>query len=1020
MKILKRSGKLELVSFDKILKRIKTLVNDPGLVKLTHVDADILAQKVISQIYDGVSSKELDEYTSKLSISMSVDKHPEYSILASRISISNMHKSTVSSFSDAVELLYAEKIVNKGFYNTVMKYREALDSKIVHSRDYLFDYFGYKTLERSYLFKINGVIIERPQYMWMRVAVALHTNLQKILETYNHLSLLEFTHASPTLFNAGTGRQQLSSCFILSTEDSIEGIFKTITDCAYISKYAGGIGLSISDIRAKDSRIKGTNGKSDGIVPMLRVYNEVSKYINQGSKRPGTFAMYIEPWHFGILEFLELKRNNGDENIKARDLFYAIWMPDLFMKHVEQDLDWYLMCPDTCKNLTNAFGEAFDELYLKYVKEGKYKKKLKAREIWSQIMISQIETGTPYICYKDAVNIKNNQKHLGTIKSSNLCVAPETMILTSTGYHQIKDLENQEVNVWNGEEFTKTTVRKTGEDQELIKVVLSNGSEIECTPYHKFYIYDGLTTQVSAKDLKKDMKIIKTKFPIIREGLKDIITPYENGASFDDEITKFVPINYNIDIKLRWLEGLVDTSPISIRDTDIHINSIHKEFLEKVKYLLQTLGCNPKVQKEKDNYTLIVNMHDISSLYNLGFKPKMSCLRIPDYIREEWVRVEGVVYIHKYSDTYCFTEEKRGKGIFNGIITGQCAEIALYNTSKSTAVCNIATISLPTFVEYRDDNTPFYNFTRLASMAKLLTYNLNRVIDVNYYPTPEAEHNNKCHRPIAVGVQGLYGVFMLMKIPFDSKEALKLNNEIFECIQYHCILESVELSKVDGPYSSYRGSPISMGIFQHNMWNIDEETLKYNWPQLREQVRTHGIRNSMLTALPPTASTSQILGNVESFEVITSNIYIRKVLNGDYLVLNKYLVNDLLKLNLWSSDLKNEMILNDGSIQNIEEIPQYIKNLYKTTWETSQKVTIDLSAGRAPFIDHSQSLNIFIESPSISKLSSMHFYGWNKGLKTGSYYIRSRPISNPEKFSIQKKALSCSIDNKEDCEMCSG
>lgn len=772
MKIQKRNGKLENISFDKILRRIHNLANDKNLGVIDSVDCDIVSQKVINQIYDGVSSKELDDLAAQISISLCIN-HPGYSDLASRIAVSNLHKSTMGSFTEAVEELYKHEIINKKFYESAIKNKIRLNSAICQERDYTFDYFGFKTLEKGYLLKYNDIIIERPQYMWMRVALALHVDdIDKCIESYYFLSKKYFTHASPTLYNAGTNRQQMSSCFLLSTEDSIEGIFKSISDCAFISKYAGGIGISVSDIRAKGSYIKGTNGKSDGLIPMLKVYNETCRFINQGGRRNGSFAIYLEPWHPEMLNFLELKKNTGEENMRARDLFYALWICDYFMVCVRDNLDWYFMCPNECPGLTETYGDEFTVLYRSYVDDGKYRISMSARELWNKILVSQIETGTPYISYKDSANKKSNQKHIGTIKSSNLC-----------------------------------------------------------------------------------------------------------------------------------------------------------------------------------------------------------------------------------------------------------NEIMLYNTPESTAVCNIATIGLGMFVE-----NGTFNFEKLGIITRVAVINLNKVIDLNFYPTPEAKHNNTTHRPIALGCQGLSNCFVKLRLPFESHEAKILNKQIFECIQYNATVASLKLAKKDGWYSTFPGSPLSEGLFQHNLWGIDEEKLNYDWEALRKEVKIYGIRNSLLTALPPTASTSQILGNTESFEVPTTNLYMRRVLSGNYPIINRYLVNDLLSIGLWTEETKNLLIMNEGSIQKINRIPQEIKNLYKTTWEVSQKVTIDLSAERSPWIDHSQSLNIFMEAPTIAKLSSMHFYGWGKGLKTGSYYIRSRPISDAEKFSVQtdkqeqknREVLACSIENKGDCEMCSG
>jgi ribonucleotide reductase alpha subunit len=608
---------------------------------------------------------------------------------------------------------------------------------------------------------------------------------------------------------------------------------------------------------------------------------------------------FYEPWGADIEIFLEMKKNTGDVNLRARDLFYGLWIPDLFMKHVEEDKDWYLMCPDECPGLVEAYSIEFEELYYSYVERGMYRKKIKARDLWNSILVSQIETGMPYMCYKDAVNTKSNQSNIGTITSSNLCVAPETMILTSTGYHQIKNLKDQEVEVWNGEKFSKTTVRQTGVNQKLIKVNLTENSSLECTPYHKFYLEDG--TKIDAGILKSGMKLIRTSLPKLYRNL----------------------------------------TVISVEETG------------------------------------------------------------------------------RISDTYCFNEPERNMGIFNGILTGNCVEIMLKHDSNEYAVCNIATISLGACVV-----NGVFDFELLGNLAKIATVNLNKVIDMNYYPTPETKLSNVSHRPIAVGVQGLYDSFIKLRIPFTSPEAKQLNKKIFECIQYHCLSASCELAKEHGPYSSFEGSPSSKGIFQHNMWGLSEENLNYDWKSLRAKVKEYGLRNSLVTALPPTASTANILGNTSSFETITSNIFTRTVMAGNFMIVNKYLVNDLIELDLWDTKLKDEIILANGSVQGIKRIPEHLRELYKTTWETSQKETINMSADRAPFIDHSQSLNIFMANPTAAKLSSAHFHGWKKGLKTGSYYIRGLPISTAEKITVsqeaQQESISCSIDNKDSCVMCEG
>ena len=1028
MKIQKRDGSFQDLSFDKVTRRISNLKNDKDLGEIKGIDTDIVAQKVIQQIYDGVSTQELDVIASKICASMSIDNY-QYENLASRIAISNMQKSTPKTFLECVELLNKDDILNQIFVENVRKNSNEIEAMIDHKRDYLLDFFGFSTCFKGYLLKDLTRVLERPQYMWMRVAVALHDqDLEKIKETYDNLSKLNFVHATPTLFNAGTKKQQLSSCFLLSSHDSVHGIFKTMSDVAKISKHAGGIGLTCSGIRAKGSKIKGTNGTSDGILPMLKVYNEIGRYINQGGKRNGSFAMFLETHHPDIEEFLEMKKNTGDFNLRARDLFYGLWVSDLFMECVEKDTMWYLMCPDECPGLIDCYGEEYKKLYNKYVEEKKYKKTIKARELWNAILVSQTETGTPYICYKDSINEKNNQKNLGTITSSNLCVAPETMILTSKGYFPIASLENKQIKVWNGEKFSETVVQKTGDNQELVKVKLSDGSSVECTKYHKFYT--NTFQKLEAKDLKRGMKLLKSKMPVIEKGDDNFPHPYGHGASsvekFDYNRKEFtVPLNCDLDTKLRWLEGIIDGG-VNCNQID----STNVNFLTDIKYMLNTMGCSPVIsdgelkatygyndRKDfikviKRLFSLYLTKDDINTLQSIGFSPKRT---VYNGISEEPLTVEEVEYKGRISDTYCFNEPEKNMGVFNGILTGNCVEITLYHDPNEYAVCNISSLCLGNCVKDGE-----FDFEMLGKLASIAVTNLNKVIDKNYYPVPETEVSNSKHRPVALGVQGLYDAFIKLRIPFTSDAAKELNKKIFECIQYHALKTSCELAQVDGPYSSFEGSPSSKGIFQHNMWGLDESKLNYDWAELRKDVMKYGLRNSMLTALPPTASTSNIMGNVSSFETITSNIFTRTVLSGNFPIVNKYLVRDLVEKGIWNTRVKDQIIMANGSIQGIKEIPQDLKDLYRTTWETSQKETINMSADRSPFIDQSQSLNIFMEAPTIAKLSSMHFHGWKKGLKTGSYYIRSQPISTPEKISVtkQQEILACSIDNKEGCMMC--
>ncbi len=757
MYVIKRSGKKEPVYFDKITARINKL--SYGLNQ-DHVDAVDIAKVVIQGIYNDITTTELDNLAAETAASMT-SKHPDYAILAARIAVSNLHKNTKKNFSETIEDLYRyidpktgepASLIAEDVYQIIRKNADQLDGAIIYDRDYQYDYFGFKTLERAYLLKTNGRIAERPQQMLMRVAVGIHKeDITEAIETYNLMAEKWFTHATPTLFNAGTPKPQLSSCFLLSMqEDSIPGIFDTLRQCAEISQSAGGIGLSIHNIRATGSYIKGTNGQSNGIVPMLRVFNDTARYVDQGGgRRKGSFAIYLEPWHSDINDFLELKKNHGKEEARARDLFYALWIPDLFMKRVKENGVWSLMCPNECPGLYDAYGPKFEALYEGYEAAGKYRKQIRAQELWFAILESQIETGTPYILYKDAANEKSNQKNLGTIRSSNLCT-----------------------------------------------------------------------------------------------------------------------------------------------------------------------------------------------------------------------------------------------------------EIMEYTSKDEVAVCNLASIALNKFVNEEDKS---FDFQRLYDIAYKVTKNLNQVIDVNFYPVIEAQNSNFRHRPIGIGVQGLADAFILLRLPFESQEAQILNKNIFETLYFAALTASKDLAAVDGHYESYPGSPISQGIFQFDMWGA-EPSDRWDWNGLRAEIQKVGVRNSLLLAPMPTASTSQILGNNECFEPYTSNIYSRRTLSGDFAVVNKHLLKDLIELGLWDDDLKNELIRNNGSVQNIDAIPADIKELYKTVWEIKQKTIIDMAADRGAFICQSQSMNLFVESPNFGKLSSMHFYAWEKGLKTGMYYLRTKAAADPIKFTVSNAA----------------
>jgi len=1420
MYVTKRDGNTQVVSFDKILTRIKKLGKEAN-IKLNYTN---LGMKVIDQLYSGISTTKIDELSAEQCASMS-SIHPDYNTLSGRIIVSNHHKNTDTDFSVVMQKLYDYKdkhnkhvpLVTPDFIEVVHMYTEELNTLCDYDRDYLIEYFGFKTLERAYLMKIDQKIVERPQHMWLRVAVGIHgDDIQRIRETYNLMSQKFFTHATPTLFNAGTPHPQLSSCYLLAMEnDSIDGIYNTLKDCALISKWAGGIGLHIHNVRASGSHIRGTNGESNGIVPMLKVFNNTAKYVDQcldpetivytkqgakpikhivigdkvvaddgnyykigkildneysgdlyildvkhtltpikltdmhplwviqnntyhqrnfqdiinqldrnllvpefievkkidkndfigfpipkyekdieqyteddcrfygimlgdgnissvnnlayvalnkdtkkdtmdfvenyltkmnihitytyahdkyvrltwtrtnmfkftyemlydankekyvipnmlhlpkpkilniikgvletdgkvndyqivleitslsivesirymllrlgiltsgtvrdrrneshitkynslirntkisyilivpkkqiicdlfkhknlttsgsftffeykgylfsivnnnecirnysgrvidievdnnyhhnflthsglvkngGGKRNGSFAIYLEPWHADVEHFLQLRKNHGDEEMKARDLFYALWIPDLFMERVKADGNWTLMCPDECPGLADVHGDEFVKLYEQYETSGKCRKTMKARDLWFQVLDAQMETGTPYLCYKDSANRKSNQKNLGTIKSSNLCVAPETLILTDNGPIQIHKLKDQNVNVWNGFEFSEVTVYQTGVDQPLLSVETDDGTILRCTHYHRFFIKSKDKTyidMVEAKDLKPDDILMDCEFPVINECMQEFEKHYNN-------------------------------SHITMNNGYIYMYADSIDTIREYKCLLQGCGVNATINRDKNiskQPFVVLTPEDIYILHDNGFSPKEwqtnshIFSNIPNTITKKEIKIKAVVDFLRTDDTFCFTEPNRNAGIFNGMITSQCSEIIEYSDEQETAVCNLASIALPAFVyqEIDDGNTSYkFNYDKLHEITKVITYNLNRIIDINFYPTDKTKRSNLRHRPIGIGVQGLADVFMKLGLTFYSEKSKEINRNIFETIYHAAVEQSCEIAEnrfhlleplhlyddfsdrltVDehvelrkhinsyeepllhtqhrGAYSTFKGSPTSQGILQFDLWNVTPSD-RYDWDSLKQKIKTYGLRNSLLLAPMPTASTSQILGYNECIEPITSNIYNRRTIAGEFILANKYLMHDLLKLDLWNEKVKNNIIANNGSIQHLDIIPVEIKEKYKTVWEIPMRQLIDMAADRGAFVCQSQSLNLWLEDPNYSNLTSMHFYSWSKGLKTGIYYLRRRARHQAQQFTIEpeKKDLGGQlIEETEDeiCEMCS-
>ena len=1126
MNVVKRNGEYEPVSFDKVLLRIQTAAT--GL----EVNPTLIAQRTLLRIYDGVKTSELDELAAQLSISL-MTTNLDYGTLAARLAISNHHKNTSDKFTDVVFELSQQTVAKTGetvsnvseeLVALCKQYGDQINSKIDYERDYLFDYFGFKTLEKlQYLLRsTKGKTLERPQHLIMRVSLALwgSVDLERAFETYDLLSQKLFIHATPTNFNAGTPRQQLSSCFLQSMKsDSIVGIYDTLKDCAMISKHAGGIGLHIHNIRAKGSLIRGTNGTSNGIVPMLRNFNDTARYVDQGGgKRNGSFAIYLEPWHADVEDFLKLKLNTGSEEERCRDLFYALWIPDLFMERVEKNEQWTLFCPSEAPGLADVYGDEFKTLYEKYEQEGRGRKQIDAQKLWFKVLDSQIETGTPYLLYKDAANKKSNQKNIGTIKSSNLCVAPETYVLTDKGQIPIVELAGKRVNVWNGDKWSQTKVMKTGEQQKLLTVYLSNGSQITCTPYHKFIIRSGYSDKCSIKDatrieawkLKDGMKLAKNTLQLIEGDEKyDMKYPYTHGffcgdgtyhnnpngyrskgvslygekkkliqhlqirsssykedalgrinTMLPDELSdKFVvPLQASQRCRLEWLAGLLDSDGTVARNgtnESLQVASVHFEFLDRIRLMLQTLGIQSKVTlsrpervtlmpdgkggRKEYNCQKIYRLLISSSAVHILIEQGLQCYRLqikgdkPQRNAEQFVTVVSVQDNGRVDDTYCFNEPENHAGVFNGILTGNCTEIIEYSSEDETAVCNLASIALPSYVENKT-----FNYEKLRQVVKVAIRNLNRVIDINYYPTPETKTSNMRHRPVGLGVQGLADVFAMMRAPWESEKAAEINQRIFENIYFAAVESSCEISQQEGPYSTFQGSPMSKGIFQYDMWTkasgdavVPLTHQELDWESLKARVIQHGVRNSLLVAPMPTASTSQILGFNECFEPFTSNIYTRRTLAGEFIVINKYLMRDLEKMGLWSEMMKQQIIARNGSVQGIDQIPESIQKLYRTSWEIKQKTLIDMAAARGAFICQSQSLNLFVADPNYAKLTSMHFYGWKQGLKTGLYYLRTRAPVMAQKFTIdpelqkeaakseQMRLIRKNAAEDQECTMCS-
>jgi len=1085
--IIKHNGNIENFEYNKIYNRLNKL-KYINYTLSNNIDINLICKKLLSMITDNIESNNIDILASEICANLIIN-HYDYGLLGARILVSNLDhklkvKYNVETFTEITNLINLKipNYLSESYVSFINTNKLELNKIINNEYNLSIDYFSFKTLERLYLIKDNNNndTLETIQSLWLRVSISIHMRsenyLQKIKETYEYLALGKFIHATPTLFHSGTNYQQLSSCFLMGVDDNLENIFKNFADIAQISKWAGGIGLHLSNIRSKGQLIKKTNGISSGIIPILQILNNIGRYVNQSGKRNGSIAVYIEPWHGDILEFLELRKNNGNEIDKCRDLFLGLWICDKFMNAVINNTDWYLMSEDICPNLSNTYGDEFDKLYDFYVKEKKYLKKINATYIWNKIITSQMETGTPYILFKDHINNKSNQKNIGTIKSSNLCVDGNTKILTSEGYIIIKDYINKNVEVWNGEEWSNVKIFKTGLHINLIRVIFSNNTYIDCTEDHEFYIeqYCNNTKKyniikVSASNLKKNDKLIKFKLPnpIHYKINEEFNYPYTHGyycgnnnSIANDKIIilnknknyllKFflfknyfiaknkiniilhndindkytIPINSKLYIRLKWFEGLVDScghifkprykyNKIFCNNYILVIINYNISFLIEVRYMLHTLGIESFIHKINDTYKFIINSTELYKLYLLGFSPKKNNFIIeqPNIDFNKNIKVVNITNSFQNVDTYCFTEPKKHMGVFNGILCSQCSEITEYSSSSEYSVCNLASIAVNKF--YKNGK---YDFNELHDIAKHITYNLNNIIDINYYPTNETKLSNLKNRPIGIGIQGFADLLAIMKLPYESKEAILLSANIMETIYHGSLVMSNILAKQYGPYDTYHGSPISQGIFQFNMWNV--EPSMWDWNELKNNILKDGVRNSLTTALMPTASTSQILGNNECFEPYTTNLYTRLTLAGNFIVINKHLQKDLEELNLWNENIRNKLITSYGSVKNINEIPDNLKEIYKTVWEIKQKSIIDHAISRGPFVDQSQSMNLFFQNPESSKLTSALIYAWRNGLKTGMYYLRSQSSINTQQFTVELNNDNNNNDNKI-CLSCS-
>lgn len=1115
--VVNRHGERAALELQTISERLRMLAS---MMPRLSISTDTIAVKTVAALVDGIKTSEIDRISANICASMIIED-PEYDTLAARIVINDLHKNTTG---DLVK--YATDLLSYDYRGTVIKILHPrvasfitrnirdLECAINYDNDYSNNFFGAVTLIKSYLLSYkydNDVKItkERPQQMYMRVAIGINLNaidddgratketLMSVIDTYRLLSERYYTHATPTLFNAGTVNHTLSSCYLLSIDDSLDNIYSRLTDISKISKFSGGVGVHMSQVRASGSVIASTIGRSEGLVPLMRVFNESTRYVSQGGgKRRGSTAVYLEPWHADIEEALLSQKQQGAPERLCRDLFLALWIPDLFMTRLKRALKtktsvmWSVMCPHECPKLTDTYGAEFEQLYLSYESQGRYRKQVDIKTLWDMIMATQIETGKPYIMYKDSVNRKCNQNNLGVIKSSNLCVAGDTLILTEDGYRPIRDLTESVARVWDTIEFTDAPVRLTGRNRKLLKVKTDDGCELQCTAYHRFpvLIGKGLDIRtysegvVQAGDLSPGDYLVSAEFPVVNgddvynidmayshgflrgvEDIKSISTiraeSIQNSARalFNEQLrlgikdVKPPSTNGSIANRLEWLSGYFDANGYLVRTASqrsfLYANTVDEKLAMTIKFMTNTLGATAgvrairgsitpaRVVSESDPITTVyqvrLNCTGTHKLFELGLKTKRlnytGCAASDKSTTPPHVRVVSVEEMDGLHDTYCFRSPKTEKGIFNGIATLNCSEITIYSDTNSIGVCNLASICLPKFVIH-GSGAPLFDYEKLNQVVRNVVMNMNKVMDNNKYPLEQAMNSDKLNRPIGIGVQGLSEVFMMMKLPYDSQQAMTINKLIFETMYYAALVASNERAQVCGPYPNFGSSMTSKGLLQFDLWDIVPSDM-WDWVSLKQDITKSGLSNSLLIAQMPTAGTSIICGHTESIEVPQSNVFTRSTLSGRFQVINRHLVNDLKKLNLWNAAIRKKIIMNEGSVQSIEEIPRAVREIYKTIFEYKLTSMIKMDRDRGAYICQSSSSNRYLPQPDMSVLTNMHMYAWKMGLKTSSYYVRCKQLSTgtkhiPESSGTNNSLLETSLnrrndDDDDDCMMCS-